>query len=88
VPRYTNALPRRDLRERESCCRGLTGSNPLRFGGFGSRRASPDHAGQAEKQRRHHHCRRSAIGVLYSLFWAFWSLLASAASRSYARLEP
>src|SRR3954463_9178935 len=36
-------------------------------------------------QRRHHHGRRSAIGVLLSLFWVFWSLLASAASQSCAR---
>jgi hypothetical protein len=36
-------------------------------------------------QRRHHHGRRSAIRVLLSLFWVFWSLLASAASRSCAR---
>jgi hypothetical protein len=36
-------------------------------------------------QRRHHHGRRCAIGVLLSLFWAIWSLLASAASRNRAR---
>jgi hypothetical protein len=36
-------------------------------------------------QRRHHHGRRSAIGVLLSLSWAIWSLRASAASRTCAR---
>jgi hypothetical protein len=38
-------------------------------------------------QRRHHHGRHSAIGTLFNLFWAFWSLRASAASRTCSRFQ-
>jgi hypothetical protein len=41
------------MRERSPGDVGLTRLNPLRFDRFGSRRASPDHAGQAEKAGHH-----------------------------------